>query len=163
MNQQDRKGNIRERTVKYFDRKGRLELLSGVTAEQQLRWNAQQERKNREAEDAAVRKHFGEEAKPEEEGEDVGDNIVLGDVTETHNHPAPIQPPPPTPSPTAGLAKTLAALGLAAAGIGTGSAIPIMAWNWTRGADDTNDTAVIDDDADTRYRLEIFRPDEQEE
>jgi len=117
-----------------------------------MKWEQEQQRRNREAEESAVRKNVwgwkGEEV-PEDE---MGDQIVLGDLkTENITYAN----PPQTQS--SGIAKTLAAAGLAAAGLGAGVALPIAAYQLLR----TDTTVVVppsvDTDTDTKYGLQIYR------
>lgn len=116
--------------------------------------------KNREAESASVRKHVwgssGSEALTSEE--DMGDQIVLGDIR-TDNHYT-----PPQPSTTSSIAKTLAAAGLAAAGLGAGAALPIAAYQMFKQAP-TNVIVPTDTDTDTntKYGLRVFRDAEQQQ
>lgn len=118
---------------------------------QQMKWEANSHRKNREAEEAHVRKTaWGSNDSNSEE--EMGDVTYLGDIT--HHHP-----PQQQAKASSGLAKTLGAAGLAAAGLGAGTALPIVAWNLTR----PNAPAVIatpDTDTNTQYGLRIIK-DEQ--
>ena len=115
----------------------RINLLSGVLGSKQLKWEMEQHRKNREAEESHARKHIWG-AKDDGNTDDVGDNIYLGDI-QTHNHSS--------RSGSGGIAKTLAAAGLAAAGLGALATAPIIAWNLTR--PDTQIVSPADPTIDT--------------
>lgn len=80
--------------------------------------------------------------------EDMDDTTYLGDITEQHYH---------TPSAAGNIAKTLAAAGLLAAGLGTAAALPIAAYNMTKG-EAVAPTPVTGPDSDTQYGLRVFRP-----
>ena len=110
------------KTVSYWEKMGKLNLWSGILGVHQLRDNHVAHMKNREAEDAHVRKTvWGSEETGDEEPDDMG-NTILGDVT----YPAPvIVPQQPTTQPQqsnvapmlAGMALGASLLGLPAAGI----------------------------------------------
>ena len=108
----------------------------------QLKWEGRQQRKNREAEDAAVRKKaWDAQDNGTMSDEDVGDTTYLGDIT-THTHQQ------------RSLFGTLAGLGLAAAGIGAGVTLPIAAWSYFIGdnqAEVATDTVSVDPSASSQY------------
>lgn len=87
-------GKVNEQVVKYWEKMGKLNLWAGVMTAQKLQFENESHQKNREAEEAYVRKQvWGTQdgASPSEaEGDDMG-NVYLGDV----NHPAPIILPQP--------------------------------------------------------------------
>lgn len=132
-------------TTKYMEGMGKLKVLSGVLASNQMNWESKQHRKNREAEEAAARQQWGSDGN--QEGDDMGDQTILGDVI--------MNSPNEQKQESGGLAKTAAALGLAAAGLGAGTALPIAAWNLTRPSADTEE--VHGTDNDTKYGLKIYR------
>ena len=103
-------------TAEYWDKMGKINLLTGMTGAQQLRWEARQAQKNREAEESHARRvAWGDNGGSSPE-EDMGDQITLGDVTHVYETAARQE--------KAGISKTGAMLaGLAAAGmLGTGAA-----------------------------------------
>lgn len=117
--------------------------------------------KNREAESAAVRKHAwggGVEVSGLSE-EDMGDQIVLGDIRTENHHAA------PQPSTGSNLAKTIAAAGLAAAGLGAGAALPIAAYQLLKPATNVtvNQPSLEDTDTNSQYGLRIFRQEQPDE
>lgn len=137
---------------------GKLNILMGTLTAADHKKSLEEAQRNREAESAAVRKHVwgssGSEALTSEE--DMGDQIVLGDIRTEHHHAA------PQPSTGSNIAKTLAAAGLAAAGLGAGAALPIAAYQMFKQQPSTNVIVPNDTDTDTntQYGLRIFR-DEQ--
>lgn len=76
------------KAISYFEKMGRLNLLSGVTGHQVLKQNQQEQQKNQEAESNWVRKKVwgSPEASETQETEGMGDQTILGDVT----NPTPI-------------------------------------------------------------------------
>lgn len=142
---------------------GKLNLLMGTLTAADHKKSLEEAQRNREAESAAVRKHVwgasGSEALTDEE--DMGDQIVLGDIRTEHHHAA-----PPLPSATSNIAKTLAAAGLAAAGLGAGAALPIAAYQMFK-QPSTNVIVPTDTDTDTdtntQYGLRVFRDKQQQE
>lgn len=70
-----------ETAQRYWDRRGRLNLWSGVLAHQALAHNVEEARKNSEAESAHVRRtQWGETGGDTTEGADVMGTTILGDV-----------------------------------------------------------------------------------
>lgn len=77
---------MQNRIAKYWDRRGKLKLWSGVIANQSLQDHASRQAKNLAAEDAYVRRKAWEDCSGAAEvGEDMG-HTILGDVT----NPTPI-------------------------------------------------------------------------
>lgn len=98
----------KSRMEKYLDRRGRLELWTGLIGAKSLQRADDEHHKNREAESAYVRGKVWGQGQSSEDDE-MGDTI-LGDVTQTHQHyhqPA-----------SGGLVKGLVGAGLLATGIG---------------------------------------------
>jgi hypothetical protein len=105
----DFKTDIQEKS----NRQWKLETLTGVVGYRMLDAHRKRTEKNLDAEEAAVRqKLWGESPgkKDETTGEDMGDQIVLGDLT----HPTPII----VNQPSTGLGKVLAGSALAAGMLG---------------------------------------------
>ena len=76
-----------QKVVNYLNRKGKLELWSGVLANQMIQDHQTEQKKNQAAESAFVRRQvWGEKQHEPQEGEDVNSQTILGDVT----HPTPI-------------------------------------------------------------------------
>ena len=76
-----------QKVVNYLNRKGKLELWSGVLANQMIQDHQAEQKKNQAAESAFVRRQvWGEKQQEPKEGEDVNSQTILGDVT----HPTPI-------------------------------------------------------------------------
>lgn len=125
-----------KKTVKYWEKMGRLNLWAGIMAHQQTKWEALQHRKNREAEESHTRKTLwgSQGSAGGEDDEDMGDTY-LGDVTIN-----------PQPSKTKGLAM--------AAGLALASAIPTAAWLYSQ-AKQTPDTPAQSDDAGSFESLSI--------
>jgi hypothetical protein len=148
--------DVQEKVTKYWEKMGNLNLLMGTLTAQDHKRSLDDAIKNREAESAAVRERVwgvggsGGEMSEEE----MGDQIVLGDIRTENRYIT------PEPSKTSSIGKTLAAAGLAAAGLGAGVALPIAAWNMTR----PDQAPFVDTDTDTdtnsRYGLKIFRQQE---
>ena len=157
--QQERESKV----TTYWEKMGKLNLLMGTINAQDQKKGLEQARKNQEAEASAVRKNVWEWEEPDADEDDMGDQIVLGDIRTIHNPPAPT--PPPAPSPTSSLAKTLAGFGLAAAGLGAGAALPIAAYQMFK-PDPPGPVVVtppsVDTDTDTKYGLKIYRDEQQE-
>ena len=116
----------------------------------------EQSQRNQEAEANAVRTNVwgSDGASSDIEDEEMGDQIVLGDL-KTYNTTTPA----PQPKPESNLGKTLAGIGLAAAGLGVGAALPIAAYQLLKKPDTTNVVVPpsVDTDTDTKYGLKIFR------
>lgn len=134
-----------------LEMKERFDLLMGALTAQDHKKALEGKRKNIEAEDSAVRRQLWGWKDSEVSDEEMGDQIVLGDIR-TENHNATSSPP--------GIAKTLAAVGLAAAGLGAGAALPIAAYQLFK--PDTNvvvqpTAPTVDTDTDTKYGLKIYR------
>ena len=140
-----------QKSVKYWEKMGNLNLLMGALTAADHKKSLEEAQRNREAESAAVRKHVwgssGSESLTSEE--DMGDQIVLGDIRTENKYEA------AAPSSSGNLAKTLAGVGLAAAGVGTGLALPIAAYQMLKPA--TNVVVPTDTDTNTEYGLQIFR------
>ena len=137
---------------------GRLNLLMGTLTAQDHKRALEQSQRNQEAEANAVRTNVwgSDGGGGESEDDEMGDQIVLGDL-KTYNTTTPPSPPKPESS----LGKTLAGIGLAAAGIGAGAALPIAAYQLLK-PDTTNvvvqpTNPVVGVDTDTKYGLKIFR------
>lgn len=75
-----------QKVVNYLNRKGKLELWSGVLANQMIQDHQAEQKKNQAAESAFVRRQVWGEKQEPQEGEDVNSQTILGDVT----HPTPI-------------------------------------------------------------------------
>ena len=101
-----------QKVVNYLNRKGKLELWSGVLANQMIQDHQAEQKKNQAAESAFVRRQvWGEKQQEPKEGEDVNSQTILGDVTN------------PTPiiingQQSSGLGKVLAGAALGAALLG---------------------------------------------
>lgn len=106
----------KNRMEKYLDRRGRLELWTGLIGAKSLQRADDEQHRNREAESAYVRDKVWGQGKQSSGDDEMGDTI-LGDVTQTHQH----YHQPPT---TGGLVKGLIGAGLLATGIG----VPVGAW-----------------------------------
>ena len=74
----------KSKAISYFEKMGKLNLLTGVMGINQLKRNQQEQQRNQEAESAWVRKTQWDDSG--DEGEQMGDQNILGDVT----NPAPI-------------------------------------------------------------------------
>lgn len=144
-----------ERTVRYFDRKGRLELATGLVGLRSLKAAQEEQQRNREAESASVRRSvWGATGNPPAQGDEMGD--ILGDVTTTHN----VYPQPPRP----GLLERLLPFALGAAGLyglAAGGLIPGL----TRPTEPQPTVPPIvergtDTDTDTLFELRLGGPDE---
>lgn len=96
-------------------RRWNLEALTGVLGFKTLQAHQKRQAANIAAEDAAVRKQLWGEKTNTAEGDDMGDQIVLGDLT----HPTPIIVNQPQQN---GLGKVLAGAALAATLIGVPAA-----------------------------------------
>ena len=114
----------------------------------------EQSQRNQEAEANAVRTNVwgSDGASSDIEDEEMGDQIVLGDL-KTYNTTTPA----PQPKPESNIAKTLAGIGLAAAGLGVGAALPIAAYQLLRPDTNVIVPPSVDTDTDTKYGLKIFR------
>lgn len=115
----------------------------------QLKWEGRQQRKNREAEDTAVREKAwgvqGQAPGTAMSDEEVGDTTYLGDIT-NHTHQQ------------RSMFGTLAGLGLAAAGLGAGAAIPIAAWSHFMGDNQEQVEPVPNVTQDgSQYELRVFK------
>jgi hypothetical protein len=145
-----------KKVTTYWEKMGNLNLLMGTLAAQDMKRGMDESSKNREAESAAVRERVwgvgggGGEMSEEE----MGDQIVLGDIRTENRYIT------PEPSKTSSIGKTLAAAGLAAAGLGAGVALPIAAWNMTRPDAATFVDTDTDTDTNSKYGLKIFRQEE---
>lgn len=149
--------DAQKKSVKYWEKMGDLNLLMGTLTAADHKRTLKEQAKNREAESAAVRKHaWG--ASDEMGEEELGDQIVLGDIRTEHHHAA-----PPAPSATSNIAKTLAAAGLAAAGLGAGAALPIAAYQMFKQAPNVIVPTDTDTDTNTKYGLRVFRDAEQQQ
>lgn len=86
-----------KKTVKYWDRKGRLELWAGKIAMDKLQQESDSHRKNREAEESWARKNVwgANEESLASEDTSMGGNTYLGDITQQ----PPIIIPQPQPAP----------------------------------------------------------------
>ena len=118
--------------TRYFDRLGRLNHLTGIIGAQDLKKGQEASRKNREAEEAFVRKNVWGVGDEEME-EEMGDTIFLGDISMNEEKDMRTQPPQQNGGMSTG--KKLAIAGLAAAGMGaaglmgaTAVAVPTAAY-----------------------------------
>lgn len=106
-----------QKVVNYLNRKGKLELWSGVMANQMIQDHRNEQRKNQAAESAFVRQQVWGE-KPGQSVEDDMGTTILGDVT----NPTPIVINSQPQQQSGGVLKTLAILAAGAlipgAGIG---------------------------------------------
>jgi hypothetical protein len=126
------------------EKRERLSLWQKTMGLQQQEWSNQQQRRNREAEEAHVRKSVWGEASSNQE---VGDTF-LGDVTQ-HHHAA---------VKTGNSAKTIAAAGLAAIGLGIATSLPIAVWQMFQQTNNQNEaTQPPANDSDRQYGLMIYR------
>jgi len=106
----------KEQATDYFVKMGRVNLLNGVSAAENIRETTEASQRIQRAEESAVAKSMGWND-PHAEGDDVGDRVtVLGD----YNAP-PKEPASPVKR-LEGLAKTAIALGLLGMGGGAGVA-----------------------------------------
>jgi len=132
------------KTVTYWEKLGKLNILTGITAAQQLRWEAKQQQKNREAEEAYTRKTvWGQDSNNEDE---MGDNIYLGDVQIDNKE---LQ--------KSNTFKNITSLGLAVAGIGVGVSAPIAVWNLTSDKSLDKSVEVSTETDPVGYEISIFR------
>ena len=78
---------IKQKVTTYWDKMGRLNLLTGVMGAEKLKREADQHLKNREAEEAHVRKNvWGSEESEQSTSDESMRDTVLGDI----HHPTPI-------------------------------------------------------------------------
>jgi hypothetical protein len=75
-----------QKVVNYLNRKGKLELWSGVIANQMIQDHQAEQKKNQAAEGAFVRRQIWGESPESQQAEDMANQTILGDVT----HPTPI-------------------------------------------------------------------------
>ena len=133
---------------------GKLNLLAGTTAVQQLRQDAEHSRKNREAEEGWVRKNFwGYEDNMAEE--EMGDNITLGDTTTNVFS----EKQGSSLGKNLALAAGLGAAGLGLAGAGTiaGLATAGATYYLTRDGGDAVQAPPDFNDNDTKYGIRIIK------
>lgn len=106
---------IDDLAIQYWNKKGKLKLLSGVMGAEQLEREQRSHARNREAEEAYVRKTAWGSTQGETDVSEADEmrQTVLGDI----NHPAPIIMPPQSNT-----LATLALLAAAALPIGLGGA-----------------------------------------
>jgi hypothetical protein len=107
MNSPQTQETPQQKVVNYLNRKGKLELWSGVLANQMIQDHQTEQRKNQEAEGAFVRRQIWGESAQETSEDDMHTQTILGDV----NHPAPIVIAGQQPSGSS-LAKVLAGLAI---------------------------------------------------
>lgn len=119
--------------------------MTGILGMQRMRWEDQQHRKNREAEESHARQIAWGAADTMADDE-MGDQIQIGD-TANHYHGE-------KSSDSNNLAKTILCAGLAAGSAGLGVTAPILAWNLSRPQPIEE---VSGADADTKYGLQIFK------
>ena len=86
MNSTQQTETPQQKVVSYLNRKGKLELWSGVLANQMIQDHQTEQRKNQEAEGAFVRRQIWGESAQDKSEDDMHTQTILGDV----NHPAPI-------------------------------------------------------------------------
>lgn len=111
--------DILGKTAKYWNARGKLKLWSGILANQSLQHFQAEQAKNQAAEAAAVRKAaWGDAGGTGSEGEDVGGNTILGDVTQA----PPVIIAGNQSGSGSGLVKALAAMAIGAAIPGAGLA-----------------------------------------
>lgn len=147
-----------KKTIKYLERLGRLNLLMGVITAQDHKKAVEQQRKNREAEEAAVRKHaWGyEDSGGGEEDDEMGDKIYLGDIREEHRHEV-VQQPNSSPLKNAAIGAALAAAGMGVGAAGTAAA-GLAGYGLYQALKPAGQEFVdTDTDTDTQYDLQIFR------
>lgn len=75
-----------QKVVNYLNRKGKLELWSGVLANRMIQDHQEEQKKNQSAESAFVRRQLWGESAESQQAEDMANQTILGDVT----HPTPI-------------------------------------------------------------------------
>lgn len=105
--------DLKNQAIDYWKRRGLLQLWTGVIGNQRLQHENDATRKNREAEEAHVRKNVWGYTDPEQSEDDMG-HTILGDI----NNPAPVVYPPPQASVLPALAAAALGALVPAAGIG---------------------------------------------
>ena len=140
--------------LKYLVNQGRLKQWAGMMAGENLQFQAEQQQKNQQAEDAYVRTKLWGSTEANGKAEDDMRQTILGDVSETHHNY-------PPPAPKSLLGKAALALALASplvAGAVMAPAI-IEALKPAAPVVVPNDPPEFTDtDTDTRFELHLGRP-----
>ena len=71
-----------ERVISFLDKKGKLELATGMVGLRGLLFGQKQQEKQQSAEDAFVRRKLWGECPETKEAEDVGGHTILGDIVQ---------------------------------------------------------------------------------
>lgn len=71
-----------DRVVSFLDKKGKLELATGMVGLRGLLFGQKQQEKQQSAEDAFVRRKLWGECPETKEAEDVGGHTILGDIVQ---------------------------------------------------------------------------------
>lgn len=140
-----------KRTVKYWDRKGRLELWAGTLGMRGLEHEQESHRKNREAEESHARKHIWDwdESKDTHDEDDMHGTTYLGDITQT-----PVVYPPQSSN-----AAWPIVAGLALASLFPAAGLAAFAGYWlSKDAVPVVDPIPPATDRDSTYRIEKWTP-----